>query len=189
MNRAEFIDLAVDRLHGQLAPDAEAAFQTYLKSNPDAHIDLANLATIKSGLEEQIAIETEAAWPDMLKRLRSSESPKEQVDFWSRSRMKLALFITLIVATIQAFLLLNAPAYRQTPVDQDKQQLIVIFAPNAQQKEVRDLLNKSGAQVSAGPGASGELTLIVDKTEADSALAALRASPIVEDAYTLKDRP
>jgi hypothetical protein len=124
----------------------------------------------------------------MQARLQAELSPSGIRALWQRWRLLAGLFVAIAVAVIEAFFLLNAPAYRTAPLDGETQAIQVLFAPDAPQRQVRELLDQIHAQVSAGPGASGEYTVRVPVDEASNALATMRATPIVQDAYPLKPR-
>lgn len=189
MNRAEFLDLATDYLNERLNPEERAAFHAYLNEHPAAQQDLNNLGHIRNNLATQTAAETAVAWTAMQAQLNAEKSPSGLAARWRKWRMKLGLFIAIAVAAIEAMLLMNAPVYRQAPVDSEIKNISVIFAPNVQQKAMRDLLDHLHAQITAGPGPSGEFVLSIAAEEMESALIKLRASPVVEDAYTPKARP
>jgi uncharacterized protein (DUF2236 family) len=93
------------------------------------------------------------------------------------------------VAVIEAMLLVNAPAYRAMPVDTHIQQVQVVFAPDAQQGQIRELLDQVHAQIIAGPGPGGEYTLSLPETETDAAMTTLRAASLVQDAYLARMQP
>lgn len=189
MNRSEFMDKAADHLNGNLSPEDQVEFDAYLRANPAARHELANMEVLRETLASQVQEETDTAWLAMRTRLESASRASGLSALWRRWRMRLSLAVAIAVALIEALLLLNAPAYRSAQVDENFLQIQVVFAPDAQQKQVRDLLDQVHAQITDGPGASGEYTLTLPSNEANAALNALHESPLVQDAYPANKHP
>ena len=189
MNRSEFLDKAADYLNGELSLEERAGFEAYLQANTYARQEVSNMEAVREVLASQVQEETDTAWAAMRTRLQSDSAPSGLLMFWRRWRMRLSLFAAIAVAMIEAMLLFNAPVYRSTAVDERYRQIRVVFAPEAQQRQVRELLDRVHAQISAGPGSSGEYTLRLPADEAEAALGSLRAAPLVLDAYTLSEHP
>lgn len=189
MNRSEFLDKAADHLNGDLSPEDQADFDAYLQANPTARQELTNMEVMRETLAVQVQEETDTAWAAMRTRLQSESTPTGLRAFWRRWRLRLSLFAAIAVAAIEAMLLLNTPAYRSIPVDKNVRQIQVVFDPDAPQRQVRELLDQVHAQISAGPGPSGEYTLSLPAQEVDAALSTLRAEPLVQDAYPANTQP
>ena len=189
MNRSEFLERAADYLNGSLSPDDQAEFDAYLQANLAARQELSNMQVMRETLARQVEDETDIAWAAMRTRLQSDSTPKGLLALWRRWRMRLSLFAAITVALIEAMLLLNAPAYRSAQVDDNFRQIQVVFAPEAQQRQVRELIDQVHAQISAGPGPSGEYTLRLPAGEMDAALSTLRAAPFVQDTYPASAHP
>jgi len=192
MSRSEFLDKAADHLNGNLSPQDQVEFDAYLRANQSAQRELANLEAMRETLARQVEEETDTAWAAMRTRLQSESAaslPSGWQALWRRWRMRLSLFAAITVALVEAMLLLNAPVYRSVQVDEDFRQIQVVFAPEAQQRQVRELIDQVHAQISAGPGPSGEYTLRLPAEEMDTALSTLRAAPFVQDAYPASAHP
>jgi len=189
MNHSEYLDKAADYLNGTQSPEERAGFEIYLQTNPIAHQELLNLEALREMLASQIHEETDTAWVAMRTRLHSEYVPISFLALWRRWRMRLSLLTAITVAVIEAMLLINAPVYRSISVDGNIRQIHVVFSPDAQQRQVRELLDHVLAQISAGPGPSGEYTLSLPAEEMDTALSTLRAAPIVQDAYQVNVQP
>jgi anti-sigma factor RsiW len=189
MNQAELLEMMADFLNGALSAKQATAFEAHLDANPAARQQLENMRVLREELVRQAEAETDAAWTVMQTRLQAESVSTGLAALWRRWRLRAGLLVAIGVAAFEAFLLLNAPAYRAAPDERETQAIQVLFAPDAPQRQVRELLDQVHAQVSAGPGASGEYTVQVHKEEAGAALAALRATPIVQDAYPRKSLP
>lgn len=192
MNRSEFLDRAPDYLNGNLSPDDQAEFDAYLQANLAARQELSNMQVMRETLARQVEEETDIAWAAMRTSLQSESAaslPGGWLALWRRWRMRLSLFAAITVALIEAMLLLNAPAYRSAQVDENFSQIQVVFAPETQQRQVRELIDQVHAQISAGPGPSGEYTLRLPAGEMNAALSTLRAAPFVQDAYPASVHP
>lgn len=183
MNRSEFLDKAVDHLNADLSPKDQADFDAYLQANPTARQEVTNMEIMREILADQVQEETDKAWAVMKTRLQSESTPTGLRALWRRWRLRLSLFAAIAVAAIEALLLLNTPAYRSITIDKNVRQIQVIFDPDAPQRQVRELLDQVQAQISAGPGPSGEYTLSLPAPEVDAALSTLRTNPLVHDAY------
>ena len=183
MNRIDFLDRATDYLHDALTPDERAAFETYLQQYPQARQDLILLEAMGEAFAQRAESETEAAWAVMKQRLDAEAKPNPALVFWRRWRLRLGLLIAVAVASIEAFMLINAPVYRAVAVAEDVREVRVLFAPDARQGQVRELLDQVRGQIKSGPGASGEYVLVLPGEQSEAALAILRSAPIVEDAY------
>lgn len=189
MNRSEFLDKAADHLNGDLALEDQVDFDAYLQANPAARQEVTNMEIMRETLADQVQEETDKAWAAMRPRLQSESTPTGWGALWRRWRLRLSLYAAIAVAAIEALLLLNTPAYRSIPVDKNVRQIQVVFDPDAPQRQVRELLDQVHAQISAGPGPSGEYTLILPAQEVDAALRTLRAQPLVHDAYPAVANP
>jgi anti-sigma factor RsiW len=188
MNQGEFLDQATDYLNGVLSPDETANFERELAANTAMQQKLANMRVFREALAQQVEAETSVAWGHMQARLQAELSPSGIRALWQHWRLRAGLLVAVAVAVLEAFFLLNAPAYRTAPVESETQAIQVLFAPDVPQRQVRELLDQVHAQISAGPGTSGEYTVRVPVDEASNALTTLRATPIVQDAYPLKPR-
>ncbi|MEQ1668636.1 MAG: hypothetical protein ABL868_09300 [Sulfuriferula sp.] len=190
MNHTDYLDKAADYINNNLSPEERAEFDAFLQGNADARQELKNLELLREVLDHRAQQETGAAWDKMRIRLDAEEKqPISLLSLWRRWRMRLSLLGAIGVAVIEAMLLVNAPAYRAMPVDTHIQQVQVVFAPDAQQGQIRELLDQVHAQIIAGPGPSGEYTLSLPADEVDAAMTALRAAPLVQDAYPSRTNP
>jgi hypothetical protein len=190
MNYSDYLEKAVYYINDNLSPEERAEFETFLQGNADARLELKNLELIRETMLHKSQQETEAAWEKMRILLDAEENqPVSFLELLRRWRMRLSLLGAVGVAVIEAILLVNAPAYRAMPVDAHIQQVRVVFAPDAQQGQIRELLGKVHAQIIAGPGSSGEYTLSLPADEVDPAMTVLRAAPLVQDAYPARTTP
>lgn len=190
MNHSDYLEKAADYINDNLSPKERAEFDAFLHGNADARQELKNLEMFRDSMVRRSQQETEAAWEKM--RIRLDAEDKQPVSFlelWRRWRMRLSLLGAVSVAFIEAMLLVNAPSYRAMPVDAHIQQIQVVFAPDAQQGQVRELLDQVHAQIIAGPGPSGEYTLSLPADEVGAAITTLRAAPLVQDAYPARTNP
>ena len=188
MIQDDLLDMMADALNGALSAEQAAVLDAYMAANPAARTQLQNLRAMREELARQAEAETDAAWMLMQARLQAESSSGVKA-LWRRWRMRAGLFVAIAVAAFEAFLLFNAPVYRAVPDSGETQAIQVLFAPDASQRQVRELLDQVHAQVSAGPGASGEYTVRVTQDGSAHALSVLRATPIVQDAYPAKTRP
>lgn len=190
MKPDEVLDEAVDYLNENLPPDRRMAFEHTLQTNPAARQQLQNLEAVRATLTQQIMQETETAWATMRARLQSENASTSGVLlWWRRWRMRLSLLAAVSVALLEGGLLISAPSYRALPEDDTMRQIQVVFAPDAQQRQVRAVLDQVHAQINAGPGPGGEYTLSVPEADVPAAVNTLRAAPGVQDAYPINAHP
>lgn len=189
MNHLDFLDSAADYLNGNLLPQQLGEFEHYLQTNAAARQELINLEAFRGQLSNQIQAETDIAWAALLPRVQVEAAPVSWLALWRRWRMHLSLLSAIAIALIEAALLINAPVYRSINLAGNTRQIQIIFAPDAQQRQVGALLEQVHAQVSAGPGSGGAYTLSLPADEMDAALRTLRATPLVLDAYPMRTQP
>ncbi|MHB8914714.1 MAG: anti-sigma factor [Thiobacillus sp.] len=190
MKPDEFLDEAVDYLNENLSPDRRTAFERTLQTNGSPRQQMQNLEDVRAMLTQQVTQETEAAWTLMRARLQSEKPAANGMKLWWRHwRMRLSLLAAVSVALLEGALLVNAPSYRALPENDTMRQIQVVFAPDAQQRQVRAVLDQVHAQINAGPGPGGEYTLSVPEADVPGAVNTLRAAPGVQDAYPINTRP
>lgn len=189
MNHLDFLDSATDYLNGNLLPQQLGDFESYLQTNAAARQELMNLQAFREQLSNQVQAETDTAWAALQPRLQTEAAPISWLALWRRWRMRLSLLSAIAVALVEAVLLVNAPVYRSINLTGNTRQIQIVFAPDAQQRQVGALLEQVHAQVSAGPGSGGAYTLSLPADEMDAALRILRATPLVLDAYPVRTQP
>jgi hypothetical protein len=171
--------------HSHLDSDTDAALRTSLQQGLHAelaHIDPeAGLAQLHTRLQADAAHAPvrapQPAWHDSLRR------------WFTRWPTALASLVIVLQAGLLAWQN-HAPqeaavAWRGAEIDALRAgttAVVVQFAPQASLQEVSALLHSLQAEAVAGPDARGQWTLALPATQAEAALASLRASPLVHSA-------
>lgn len=193
-------------INGSLAADEKEVFEQNLKKNSilkHEYMEFYEIDSLFDVLEEVNELQFEQLFKEILNTLKPqilakkimSDGPKVSRigDFlkniyampqlgWG---MALILFTLLIISSLFSALTKPIPAYLQTDTIQttsiDYKSVNVVFADNATQKQIRNLLVSLNAQITNGPTATGMYTLFVpgSKNKARSVITTLKKSKFI----------
>ena len=183
-------------VNGTLEPDERAWMDAYLQANTKAQGELkltelisATVNAYKSPVPEgERRARLLAAW----KAGRNRPSLFQTLFHWARFPIPMpaaAMAVISMLVVGQLVVIVNRPVEGQTGAWRGEQSdcaaaplVRVIFAPDAKQGEIVQLLRQANVVMRDGPSDTGEVWLAVAKGHAESdAVAVLRASALVND--------
>jgi hypothetical protein len=148
-----------------------------------------------SGAVKELPLDVAAGWASLVLRLDGKPRSRPRRRDWLRGAARravarpgkigwmLAAQAAVVVAAVVVSLPADPPAsyhtLGSTPDPARAGNLIVIFRPDATERDLRHTLAVTGARLSDGPTAAGAYVLRVPKAEREAALARLRRQPDV----------